>query len=61
MEELVHRPQVRVSTPDLEGEPLENGTIQVIVRTSKGTQCLSRSATDLKRKYVYVNAEEIWP
>jgi hypothetical protein len=42
-------------------EPLKNGTIQVIVRTAKGTRCMSRSVEALKRQYVYVNAEEIWP
>jgi len=42
-------------------DPLENGTIQVIVRTSKGTMCMSRDSADLKRKYIYVSAEDVWP
>ena len=42
-------------------EKLENGTLQVVVRTSRGTMCISRDSADLKRHYIYIAADDVWP
>lgn len=50
------------SPEEVLGAECTDGEIYIILKSGKGTACFKQTpGAERKRKYVYINAEEVWP